>query len=441
MLHVLRLQSLSATTLTGRIRDLDTWRGKTQFGSCITIISPLSFSFSTLADSMASGNFQIFVSSRGSGNLLSEGCTSPTILIGVMEPIDWKNVYSKRPPPFGHALRPFYALDPELLYLNNGKKSVIHPRNIHLTCKPGSFGAAPKPVHQAAYLLSQEIERNPDLFHRAVYQPLLINVRQKLADLLRAKLDEVVLVTNASTGVNTVLRNFHWEEGDILFACVLFDFPFGRRSLNLLSTVSTTFSSVARAAQHISDTPPHPTLVVIPLNFPTTRSQVIAAFEKALSSNPARPNKRRVAIIDGLISNPGVFLPWREMVTVCKRQGVWSVVDAAHSIGQEVGLDLTSAEPDFWLSVCEPSVVLLRYSVNCGPYRIVTNGSLQRGLVQYFMFPRSKAWLAERGPFLSRLLRTETNISSKVRFRHLMLTDPQQKTMGTITLLNNSNVS
>lgn len=45
-------------------------------------------------------------------------------------------------------------------------------------------------------------------------------------------------------------------------------------------------------------------------------------------------------------------MPWREMVKICKRQGVWSVVDAAHSIGQEVGLDLTSAEPDFWVSVC-----------------------------------------------------------------------------------------
>jgi len=49
--------------------------------------------------------------------------------------------------------------------------------------------------------------------------PLLINARQKVADLIGAKLDEVVLVSNASMGINTVLRNFDWEEGDIIFAC------------------------------------------------------------------------------------------------------------------------------------------------------------------------------------------------------------------------------
>jgi len=48
---------------------------------------------------------------------------------------------------------------------------------------------------------------------------MLVNVRQQIADLIKVKLDEVVLVTNASMGVNTILRNIVWEEGDIIFAC------------------------------------------------------------------------------------------------------------------------------------------------------------------------------------------------------------------------------
>lgn len=58
-----------------------------------------------------------------------------------------------------------------------------------------------------------------------------------------------------------------------------------------------------------------------------------------------------VAIIDSISSNPGALMPWREMVTISKKEGVWSVVDAAHSIGQEVGIDLDEAQPDFWVSV------------------------------------------------------------------------------------------
>ena len=45
---------------------------------------------------------------------------------------------------------------------------------------------------------------------------------------------------------------------------------------------------------------------------------------------------RFVAVIDSITSTPGVLLPWKEMVQVCKEEGVWSVIDAAHSIGQEV---------------------------------------------------------------------------------------------------------
>jgi len=87
------------------------------------------------------------------------------------------------------------------------------------------------------------------------------------------------------------------------------------------------------------------------LNFPTTQSKIIDAFKDHLRAHPASSNKKRVAIIDSIVSNPGVLLPWKEMVQICKEEDVWSVVDAAHSIGQEVDLDLEAAKPDFWVSV------------------------------------------------------------------------------------------
>ena len=64
-----------------------------------------------------------------------------------------------------------------------------------------------------------EIESNPDLFHRLTYQKRLIGVREKLASLIGAKTDEVVLVPNASMGINTILRNFEWEKEDQIIVC------------------------------------------------------------------------------------------------------------------------------------------------------------------------------------------------------------------------------
>ena len=83
----------------------------------------------------------------------------------------------------------------------------------------GSYGTTPKPVLEAVIELTLEIESNPDLFHRLSYQERLVGVREKLARLIGAKTDEVVLVPNASTGINTVLRNFEWEKDDQIFVC------------------------------------------------------------------------------------------------------------------------------------------------------------------------------------------------------------------------------
>lgn len=39
------------------------------------------------------------------------------------------------------------------------------------------------------------------------------------------------------------------------------------------------------------------------------------------------------------------------MVKICADEGVLSVVDAAHSIGQEMDINLDEVKPDFWVTV------------------------------------------------------------------------------------------
>lgn len=63
------------------------------------------------------------------------------------------------------------------------------------------------------------IEAKPDLFLRTSYRPRLVDVREKLAQIIGANTEECVLVSNASMGINVVLRNFTWEEGDIIVTC------------------------------------------------------------------------------------------------------------------------------------------------------------------------------------------------------------------------------
>ena len=95
---------------------------------------------------------------------------------------------------------------------------------------------------------------------------------------------------------------------------------------------------------------PHPKLEVLPLRFPTTRAEIISSFKAHIKSLVRLPGQKIVAVIDGIVSNPGCVLPWEEMVKICKEAGVWSVVDGAHCIGQ-VPLNMSSVDPDFFITV------------------------------------------------------------------------------------------
>jgi hypothetical protein len=80
----------------------------------------------------------------------------------------------------------------------------------------GSYGSPPLCVKAAYDAVQEQIEGRPDDFLRLQYQKPFTEAREQIAQLIGAKTDECVLVPNASHGLNTVLRNFAWNDGDIL---------------------------------------------------------------------------------------------------------------------------------------------------------------------------------------------------------------------------------
>lgn len=76
----------------------------------------------------------------------------------------------------------------------------------------------------------------------------------------------------------------------------------------------------------------------------------------AVLAKDAPPEKkpRILAVIDSVVANPACYMPWREMVAICHEEGVMSLVDAAHSLGQEQNINLSATKPDFWISVSAP---------------------------------------------------------------------------------------
>ncbi|KAG2065749.1 PLP-dependent transferase [Suillus decipiens] len=148
-----------------------------------------------------------------------------------------------------------------------------------------------------------------------------IEARTRVAKLIGADTDECVLVNNTLHGINTIIRNFEWHEGDIIIE------------------TTTTYNAVSRAISSL----PHTDILE---NWREHIRQVTS------EKSDLQQTRKVVAIVDAIAANPGVRLPWKEMVAICKDAGVWSIVDAAHSIGQEVDINLSEAKPDFWVSNC-----------------------------------------------------------------------------------------
>jgi hypothetical protein len=67
--------------------------------------------------------------------------------------------------------------------------------------------------------MSDEIESFPDRFMRRDYLPKLLHVREQLAEIIGASTQEVVLVPNATHGVNNIVTQINWNDGDVIVMC------------------------------------------------------------------------------------------------------------------------------------------------------------------------------------------------------------------------------
>src|SRR4051794_13599504 len=75
----------------------------------------------------------------------------------------------------------------------------------------GSFGTYPRAIRDKQREYLDQCEAAPDIFIRYDYPKLLDVSRAAVAKLLNAPVSTVVYVPNATTGVNTVLRNLAWN--------------------------------------------------------------------------------------------------------------------------------------------------------------------------------------------------------------------------------------
>ncbi|KAF2668480.1 PLP-dependent transferase [Microthyrium microscopicum] len=199
----------------------------------------------------------------------------------------------------------------------------------------GSFGTYPLTVRDTFRSFQDQVEARPDPFIFYDYPVLLDEARAEVAKLLNAPVGEVVFVPNATTGINTILRNLVFQPGDVIIY------------------FATTYGACQKSVTYITETTPAEDFK-IQYTYPVSDTFLVDSLQDAISEIRNQGKNPRLALFDTVVSMPGVRMPYERFLAVCKREGILSCMDAAHAIGmlKPKDVDMSILQPDFFVSNC-----------------------------------------------------------------------------------------
>jgi len=208
------------------------------------------------------------------------------------------------------SLRDLFLLGEDVVFLNHG-----------------SFGACPKPVFEAYQRWQRELEREPVEFLGRRHNGLLAEARSALAQYLGAEQDDLVFVTNATTGMNLVARSVPLRAGDEVVST---DHEYGAVDRMWRFLCQKAGASYARAP------------VPVPVG---SAEEVVEAVWSRVTP------RTRVLSLSHITSPTAILFPIVELVRRAREAGITTLVDGAHAPGQ-VPLDLPSLGADFYTGNC-----------------------------------------------------------------------------------------
>lgn len=206
--------------------------------------------------------------------------------------------------------RAHWSIDPDIVYLNHG-----------------AYGACPTAVLQVQSELRAHLEASPMRFFVREYEGRLDEARTALASFLDADPDDLSFVSNATSGVNAVLRSLRFAPGDELLTTD-HEYNASRNALDWVASRS--------GAQVVTATLPWPS--------PTPAAVVEAVLARVTP-------RTRLFLVDHITSQTALVLPLRELVQALRARGVETLVDGAHAPGQ-VPLSLRTLNAGYYTGNC-----------------------------------------------------------------------------------------
>ncbi|MCY3865992.1 MAG: aminotransferase class V-fold PLP-dependent enzyme [Chloroflexi bacterium] len=198
----------------------------------------------------------------------------------------------------------------------------------------GAFGACPKPVFECYQAWQLELERQPVDFLLRRGAQLMADARARIADYFNAQSDEIVFITNATTGLSRAVRSLTLKPGDEILTT---DHEYGAVNRLLDFVAERTGARIVRS--HVR------------LPYRSDDRFVDALFADATANT-------RALVISHITSPSSLIFPVRRVCQRARARGVLTIIDGAHAPGQlpvdlsAIGADMYSGNFHKWL--CAP---------------------------------------------------------------------------------------
>jgi len=270
---------------------------------------------------------------------------------------------------FGRAMLEHWFLDSDVTYLNHG-----------------TVGATPRRVHDAQDAIRRSIERQPSQFLLRDLAGIGVGVARSESSRLReaaravagfvgAREQDLVLVDNATTGVNAVVRSFDLREGDEILVT---DHAYGAVAM------VAAFVAARRRAR----------VRTVALPWPARGpEEVVEAISKEIGP------RVRLVVVDHVASLSAWIFPVAQIAARCRERGVPVLVDGAHAPGtvpielETLGVDWYAGNLHKWAFAPRPSGFLwARPDRQEGIHPPVISWGLSCG------FPLEFDWASTRDP-------------------------------------------
>jgi len=209
-------------------------------------------------------------------------------------------------------LSPFFLLDPDVTFLNHG-----------------SYGACPRPVFEAYQRWQTKLERQPVAFMDPArgMTGWMRDVRVAVAAEVGAAPDDLVGLTNATTGLNIVAQSLNLKPGDEILTT---DHEY--------AALEKTWAYVCRRTDAVVK---H---VTIPLPLMNE-----AQFAGALLAGIT--DRTRVLFLSHITSATALVFPIKRIVAEARARGILTVIDGAHTPGH-IPLNLDALDADYYAGNC-----------------------------------------------------------------------------------------